>query len=110
MIVSLCDYENKYINNGSEIMILNAPRVTTSLLQDIKKTKRVFILENKLYEYFDSQGIAAFINAIDSFDFKLFHFCYGVIDIKLSEEAQYHLQILNSESKTGTGELHPEEG
>ena len=104
MIVSLYDYENKYMDSGSEIIILNAPRVTTSLLQNIKKTKRVFILENKLYEYFDSQGIAAFINAIDSFDFKLFHFCYGVIDIKLSEEAQCHLQILNSES-TKTGEL-----
>jgi hypothetical protein len=81
MLVSKEDYDNRYICTGSEVIILNAPVVTTALLLEIKKTKRLYIIENKLYESFDKNGVTAFIDAIDSFDFKLFHFFAGTVRI-----------------------------
>lgn len=88
MIISIEDFENRYIYNGSEIMIINSPKVTTKLLQEIKKTKRIYIIENKLYEYFDRRGISDFIDAIDAFDFKLFHFCDGILEISVTTNSE----------------------
>lgn len=83
ILISHQDYEKRYVDNGSEIMILNSPVVTTDLLMAIKKLKRVYVIENNLYEHFDKAGVAAFIEAISSFDFKLFHVCAGIVSLKI---------------------------
>lgn len=99
MEITFENYKNKYISTGSEIMILNAPVITTELLQEIKKTKRIYILENKIYDVYDKKGIMAFIDAIASFEFKLFHIFYGVIDVKLSETTIGSIKNENAEEQ-----------
>lgn len=97
MEISFADYQNKYINTGSEIMLLNPPVITTDLLQGIKKTKRVYVLENRIYDSFDRKGISAFIDAISSFEFKLFHIFHGVIDIRLSEKTRDIIKMTSTQ-------------